>query len=82
MKKAMFKEIIRKERKAQGLTQTELAQKAGVSRSCIAFIETGRREVSLGTADKILTVLGVGFTVGLELGGIESTRIGQKVHHE
>jgi DNA-binding XRE family transcriptional regulator len=43
----------------------ELAQKAGVFRLCIAFIETGRRDVSLSTADKILTVLGVGFIVGL-----------------
>lgn len=45
-------------RKKEGITQTELAQKAGVSRATIAAIETGKsKTVTLDTINKLATAL-------------------------
>lgn len=48
-------------REKQHITQVELAQKSGVSRSIVGGLETGRTKVtSTKTLFKIANVLGVG----------------------
>lgn len=49
---------IRKARDAQGLTQTELAARAGVSRPTVARVELGVA-ISIATLEKIVEVLGL-----------------------
>ena len=44
-------EIIRARRKAMDMTQTELADRAGMSQVGISLIERGRKNPSLGTLD-------------------------------
>ena len=44
-------EIIRARRKAMDMTQTELADRAGMSQVAISLIERGRKNPSLGTLD-------------------------------
>lgn len=46
-------------RRCRGLTQPELGEKADVSASLIALIETGRRQPSLDNADAIAKALDV-----------------------
>ena len=48
---------LRKIRKKEGISQTELAYKAGVSQRQIAFLEQGKRNPSLKAAFKIAAVL-------------------------
>lgn len=50
---------IQKLRKNAGLTQEELAEKVGVSRAYIGYIEQGRNTPSLEIVDKIAKVLKV-----------------------
>lgn len=47
------------ERKAQGLTLRQLAERAGVGDSMISLLEAGKRRPSWETLDKIATGLGV-----------------------
>lgn len=49
---------IRKARDEQGLTQTELASKAGVSRPTVARVELGVA-ISIATLEKIADALGL-----------------------
>lgn len=48
---------LRQKMRAQGISQTELAYKVGVTQRYIAFLETGDRMPSLETAQKIARVL-------------------------
>jgi predicted transcriptional regulator len=50
-------EDVKKLRKKVGLTQTELAEKAGVSQSLIARIESGSVDPRLSTLQKILSAM-------------------------
>ena len=51
---------IKEARERAGMTQTELAEKSGVSRSIINQLETGKRDVtSSKTLVKIASALGV-----------------------
>jgi transcriptional regulator with XRE-family HTH domain len=47
-------------RKAAGMSQSELAEKSGVSAAGIRNLEQGRREPALGTAIALARGLGVG----------------------
>lgn len=51
--------LIRKARRDRDLTQSQVADMAGVSRSLIATIETGLGEPSLATLKKIAQVLDI-----------------------
>ena len=53
------REVIRRERRAQDLTQSDLAEKIGKSRGYISGIETGHIHMSLATANRILHHLGL-----------------------
>ncbi len=52
-------EHIRERRTARGLTQEELAHRAGLDYSYLNQIENGRRNPSLDAIDRIATALGV-----------------------
>lgn len=52
-------EQIRQARKKQGLTQTDLARKAGQSQQSISFVERGYVNVSLRTFKKVTDALGL-----------------------
>ena len=54
-----FAERLRSLREMSGLTQSELARKAGCQPSSIAHMEAGRREPSLENLTKIVKALGV-----------------------
>ncbi len=44
-------------------TQQEVADQAGITRSCYAHIEIGRRDPSIATAKKIARALGFDWTI-------------------
>ena len=46
-------------RARQGLTQEQLAEKSGVSRTYLARLETGRQDPTLSTLEKLAKALGV-----------------------
>lgn len=47
-------------RKASGLTQSDLAEKAGISLSFLSFLESGKRKGSLETYARLAQALGMG----------------------
>jgi transcriptional regulator with XRE-family HTH domain len=46
-------------REQRGLTQHQLAEKAGIGRSYLARLETARQDPTLSTLEKIAKALGV-----------------------
>jgi len=52
-----FGEIVRDERKAKGLSQEELAEKAGLHRTYIGMIERGEKNITLSNISKIARAL-------------------------
>ncbi len=52
-------EVIRKHRKAAGLSQLELADMAGVGKTVVFDLEKGKETVQLDTLRKILAVLNI-----------------------
>ena len=52
-------EIIRTTRKEQGLSQIELAQKAGIAVNSVRLYESGKREPKIGSLRRIAQALGV-----------------------
>ena len=46
-------------RERRGLTQEQLSEKSGVSRSYLARLETGRQDPTLSTLEKLAKALGV-----------------------
>lgn len=54
-----FGEAVRDERLGQGLSQEELAHRAGLDRSYVGGVERGERNVSLLNILKIVRALGI-----------------------
>lgn len=52
-------EEIRTRREARGLTQDELAARAGLSRYFVGLVELGKRNVSIISLEAITSTLGV-----------------------
>lgn len=50
--------IVEKEQKVQGTTARELAKKIGCSEQIISYWKTGKRNISLHMAEKVLGALG------------------------
>jgi transcriptional regulator with XRE-family HTH domain len=48
---------VKQERERRGLTQEELASKAGISRGYLARLETGRHDPKLSALEKIAKAL-------------------------
>jgi HTH-type transcriptional regulator/antitoxin HipB len=57
-----FGSAIRRARKGQGLSQVELAARAGVGRPWLSELETGKRTAELGRALSVLNALGLAVT--------------------
>ena len=60
-----FGELVRDQRKQRGWSQSELAEKAGVSRLWIGQFEKGKETVELGKVLKTLRALDVSLDAGL-----------------
>jgi transcriptional regulator with XRE-family HTH domain len=54
-----FGQKVRAERQQQGLSQEELAEKAGVHRTYIGMIERGEKNITLLNIEKIAKALGI-----------------------
>jgi len=54
-----FEEKVRSERTRKGLSQEELAAKAGVHRTYIGMIERGEKNITLGNIEKISQALNI-----------------------
>lgn len=59
-------ELLKKERLKQNLTQDKLAKLAGVTERTIRYWETGKKKMTLESADKVFKALGVTITIGKE----------------
>ncbi|MEZ5378636.1 MAG: helix-turn-helix domain-containing protein [Acidimicrobiales bacterium] len=57
-----FGSAVRRARKDRGLTQYELASRAGVGRPWLSELETGKRTAELGRALSVLSALDLGVT--------------------
>jgi len=51
--------LIRKHRKAAGVSQLQLAEMAGVGKTAVFDLEKGKETIQLDTLRKILTVLNI-----------------------
>ncbi|MFP5218414.1 MAG: helix-turn-helix transcriptional regulator, partial [Actinomycetes bacterium] len=52
-------EVVRSARLSAGLTQAQLAQRAGVTQSVISAYESGRREPALSTLSRLVGAAGL-----------------------
>ena len=55
----LFGRNVRQLREAQGLTQEEFSQKAGINRSYLGGVERGQRTICMDNIAKIAAALGV-----------------------
>ena len=53
-----FGRRLRELRKAKALSQERLGEEAGLARNFVSMIETGERNVTLATVEKLATALG------------------------
>mgnify|MGYP000169642652 CR=1 FL=1 len=56
--------ILQSARKAQRLTQAELAERVGMSQSRVSYLEKNAAEISVGQLMRMCTVLGLELTIG------------------
>jgi transcriptional regulator with XRE-family HTH domain len=61
-----FSIILRENRKRRGISQSELAKKAGFTKRAIQYWEKGEKSISLENADKLFKALGVQITIGTQ----------------
>lgn len=64
MKTEKVGNLIKEERKKQGIRVSELAKKVGVTRRAIQYWESGGRGISLENADKVLDALNISIVIG------------------
>ena len=55
----LLAEIVKKHRKAAGLSQFQLAEMAGIGKTVVFDLEKGKETVQLDTLRKILSVLNI-----------------------
>ncbi|RZM26574.1 MAG: XRE family transcriptional regulator [Pedobacter sp.] len=61
--KEVIGQLIRDTRKSKGMTQQDLAGKLGVTRHQVAKYESGTKNMTLETIQRLSTELGVSFTI-------------------
>ncbi|MGD0009469.1 MAG: helix-turn-helix transcriptional regulator [Terriglobia bacterium] len=61
-----FGKVLRKHRKARGLTQEELAELSGLHFTYIGSVERGERNVSIKAIDTLIRALGLTYREFLE----------------
>jgi predicted nucleotidyltransferase/DNA-binding XRE family transcriptional regulator len=76
--------MLRDARRAAGLTQAELARRAGLTQSVISAYESGRREPALSTLSRLVEATGAALRVQVqppdgEARGLPSTERGQVI---
>jgi len=72
---SMAGRMVRYARRRAGLTQRQLAEKAGIPQETIARIETGRSDPRVQTLDRLLEACAMGLEVMPRLGiGIDRTQ--------
>ncbi len=76
--------LLRDARRLSGLSQTELARRAGVAQSVVSAYESGRREPGLRTLNRLVAATGQRLTITLESGepgvrGLPDTRLGRRL---
>lgn len=54
----MFGENLRRHRKAMGISQEDLADKAGLHRTYIGSVERGERNVSIDNIERLASAVG------------------------
>lgn len=57
--RAIFARNLRAQRLARGLSQEELADRAGIHRTYVGSVERGERNVSIENMDRLAVALGV-----------------------
>ena len=73
---SMAGRILRGARSRAGLSQRQLAARAGIPQESIARIEAGRVDPRMGTVDRLLEACGVGLESAPRLGiGVDRTQI-------
>jgi transcriptional regulator with XRE-family HTH domain len=61
-------ELLRSVRRRHGLTQADLARRAGTSQPVISAYEHGRRDPSFGTLERLVEAAGEHLRIGAESG--------------
>ena len=56
--------ILKTERKKKQISQQRLAEMAGVTKRAVIYWETGKREMTVESANKVFSALGVAVTIG------------------
>lgn len=59
-----LEEIMRAERKKQGISQQKLADAVGITKRTVTYWESGVKKMSVENADKVFKVLHVTITIG------------------
>ncbi len=59
----MFGKHIKENRKKQGISQKQLAEKLGVKQAYISMIETDKKNISLRKLEQIGTILGLSIEI-------------------
>lgn len=75
--------LLKRARADAGLSQTDVARRAGVAQSVISAYESGQRQPSLATLEKLVEAAGHRLVIGLEpipsLRGLPATRLGRQL---
>ena len=75
---SMAGRMVRYSRRRAGLTQRQLAAKAGIPQETIARIESGATDPRVSTLDRLLEACAMGLEVMPRLGiGVDRTQIGE-----
>lgn len=67
---------LKKKREKTGLTQEQVAEKAGMARATYGHIESGERGVTVANAKKLSSVLGFHWTIFFEDESHDSKNVG------
>ncbi len=70
-------ELVRKVREESGLSQAELARRAGMPRSVLSAYEHGHRQPAVAALARIAAAAGMEIGVGQRAAGVDATRAGE-----